>query len=79
MPAYRHYADYLIKRAMSDLGSMDDFLRYVLFSDALWQQKVIGFGKAIREFEGPLQREDLNKAIKQKPWMADLFIMPGYY
>jgi hypothetical protein len=26
MPAYRHYADYLIKRAMSDLGSVDDFL-----------------------------------------------------
>jgi hypothetical protein len=66
MPAYRHYYDYLIKRAMSDLGSMDDFLRHVLFTDSLWQRKVIGFGKDVREFEGTLQREDLNKAIKQE-------------
>ena len=66
MPEYRHYADYLIKRAMSDLGSMDDFLRHVLFTDSLWQQKVIGFGKDIRGFEGTLQREDLNKTIKQE-------------
>jgi hypothetical protein len=66
MPVYRHYADYLIKRAMSDLGSMDDFLRHVLFTDSLWQQRVMGFGKEIRGFEGTLQREDLNKAIKQE-------------
>jgi hypothetical protein len=66
MPEYRHYADYLIKRAMTDLGSMDDFLRHVLFSNSLWQQKVMGFGKDIRGFEGSLQREDLNKAIKQE-------------
>ncbi|MEW6379853.1 MAG: hypothetical protein AB1611_09620 [bacterium] len=66
MPAYRHYADYLIKRAMSDLGSMDDFLRHVLFTDSFWQQKVIGLGKDIQKFEGPLKREDLNKAIKQE-------------
>jgi hypothetical protein len=66
MAAYRHYADYIVKRAMSDLGSMDDFLRHVLFTDALWQQRVMGFGKEIRGFEGTLQREDLNKAIKQE-------------
>jgi hypothetical protein len=66
MPAYRHYADYVVKRAMSDLGSMDDFLRHVLFIDSLWDQKVMGFGKEIRGFEGTLQREDLNKAIKQE-------------
>lgn len=66
MPAYRHYADYLVKRAMSDLGSMDDFLRHVLFTDSLWQRKVMGFSKDIRGVEGTLQREDLNKAIKQE-------------
>jgi hypothetical protein len=66
MPAYRHYADYLVKRAMSDLGSMDDFLRHVLFTNSLWERKVMGFGKEIRGFEGTLQREDLNKAIKQE-------------
>jgi hypothetical protein len=66
MLEYRHYADYLIKRAMSDLGSVDDFLRYVLFTDSFWQQKLIGVSKDIREFEGALQREDLNKAIKQE-------------
>jgi len=66
MAAYRHYADYIVKRAMSDLGSIDDFLRHVLFTDALWQRRVMGFGKEIRGFEGTLQREDLNKAIKQE-------------
>ena len=66
MQVYHHYADYLIKRAMSDLGSMDRFLRYVFFTDFLWQQKVLGVDKEITSFEGALQRENLNKAIKQE-------------
>ncbi len=73
MPEYRHYADYIVKRAMSDLGSVDDFLRYVLFTDSFWQQKLIGVSKDIQGFEGPMQREDLNKAIKQNPgWRVPL-------
>ncbi len=66
MQIYRHYADYLIKRAMSDLGSMDNFLRHVLFTDSLWRSKLLGQDKDIRSLEGLFQREDLNKAIKQE-------------
>jgi hypothetical protein len=66
MEQYRHYADYLIKMAMSDGVSVDYFLRYVLFTDSLWQPKTLGLGKRIQELEGPWQRVNLNKVIKQE-------------
>ena len=69
MPVYRHYADYLVKKAMNDPGSVDDFLRHTIFTDSLWQEKVIGLRKKdIRGFRGrgSLQRDDLNKAIKRE-------------
>ncbi len=52
MEAYRHYPDYLIKKAMSDLGSVEAFLRYVLFADSLWKPKVLGLDKNIKGLEG---------------------------
>jgi len=65
-PAYRHYADYLVKKAMSDPGSVDDFLRYTLFTGSLWQKKLIGARERFREFKGLLERGDQNKAIKRE-------------
>ena len=66
MEQYRHYADYLIKMAMSDGVSVDHFLHYVLFTDSLWQQKVLRPAREVRGFEGSWQRANLNKAIKQE-------------
>jgi len=48
MQQYNHYADYLIKRAISDINSIDQFLRYALFSDWLWERKVVGEVKNIK-------------------------------
>ncbi|MEW6381622.1 MAG: hypothetical protein AB1611_18750 [bacterium] len=66
MEQYRHYADYLIKMAMSDAASVDHFLRYVLFTDSLWQPRIIRLGKRVQGLEGPWQRVNLNEVIKQE-------------
>lgn len=66
MEQYRHYADYLVKMAMSDGVSVDYFLRYVLFTDSLWQSKILRLGKRVQGLEGPWQRVNLNEVIKQE-------------
>jgi len=35
----------LVKKAMSDPGSVDDFLQYTFFNGSLWRKKLIGSRK----------------------------------